>query len=70
MAFALQVANIWTRAMFAHQLGMSDLPLVSYHMSQRTKICFFFLDRGLSFLHSVILMASGGNVFLRNCNFE
>ena len=43
MAFALQVANIWTRAMFAHQLGMSDLPLVSYRMSQCTKICFFFL---------------------------
>ena len=62
MAFALQVANIWTRAMFAHQLGMSDLPLVSYRMSQCTKIC-FFLDRGLSFSHSVVLMASGSNVF-------
>lgn len=25
-AMALQVANVWTRAMFAEQLGMSDLP--------------------------------------------
>lgn len=27
-ALALQVANIWTRAMFAHRVGMNDLPLV------------------------------------------
>lgn len=30
MSLALQVANIWTRAMFAYQLGMNDLPLVQY----------------------------------------
>ena len=25
---ALQKSNLWTRAMFAYQLGMNDLPLV------------------------------------------
>lgn len=25
-ALALQVTNLWTRAMFAHRLGLSDLP--------------------------------------------
>ena len=27
-ALALQISNLFTRAMFAHQLGMNDLPLV------------------------------------------
>jgi DNA polymerase gamma 1 len=27
-ALALQIANIWTRAMFARRVGMTDLPLV------------------------------------------
>ena len=29
-AFALQIANLWTRAMFAYRLEMTDLPLVNY----------------------------------------
>lgn len=28
LALALQVANLWTRALFAYQLGMHDLPAV------------------------------------------
>lgn len=27
-AFALQIANLWTRALFVHRVGMVDLPLV------------------------------------------
>ena len=27
-ALALQVANLWTRSMFAYRVGMNDLPLV------------------------------------------
>ena len=29
-ALALQIGNLWTRSLFAHQVGMSDLPLVSH----------------------------------------
>ncbi len=28
-ALALQISNLWTRAYFAHRVGMDDLPLVS-----------------------------------------
>lgn len=31
-ALALQIANLWTRSMFAYQLGMRDLPLVSLYL--------------------------------------
>lgn len=29
-ALALQICNLWTRAIFASRLGMDDLPLVSH----------------------------------------
>lgn len=28
VALALQLSNLWTRALFAHSVGMDDLPLV------------------------------------------
>lgn len=31
VAMALQVANLWTRAMFSQQMGIEDLPQVRYH---------------------------------------
>ena len=28
LALALQVANLWTRALFAYKLGLNDLPAI------------------------------------------
>lgn len=37
-AMALQVANLWTRAMFSQQMGIEDLPQVIF-----SHICYFYL---------------------------
>lgn len=34
-ALALQITNLLTRAMFAHKLGMNDLPLVCFSLKLR-----------------------------------
>jgi DNA polymerase gamma 1 len=29
-AFALQISNLWVRSLFVYQVGMKDLPLVTF----------------------------------------